>query len=472
MRSLKDLRPYQQRIATALYENDEELCVLRPGGGKTVAALTAIVDLLRDKVIRHAIVIAPKRVACVVWPDEIEAWAHTNKLRYSILNGSPHDRELLLRSWGLHDVILIGLDLVPWLFEQLDQLPANHMAWDLLVLDEASRLRKPSGVRAKVLAKHAHRFRMIWGLSGTLRPSGPLDLFMPSRIVTRGKLWGRSYAKWQREHFYPTDYMQYDWKPLPGAEEKLNRELAPLTVMVAEGEMPTVTPTIVFDRVTLPPEARHKYESMRRRLMAQVKDKSVLAVSAAVATGKLAQMANGFIYPNYDESERPDPASMRIHDAKREWLVDLIENAIGNTLIIYDYKADLEMLRFEIERDGQIFRHLGAGVTDKQAADNIADWNAGKLKFMGLHPASGGHGLNLQHGGADMAWISPCWSPEYWEQTIARIARPGQTRPVVVRVCIANDTVDALKVNRVHHKMSAQDAFEAWLRGWHADRAA
>jgi len=228
--------------------------------------------------------------------------------------------------------------------------------------------------------------------------------------------------------------------------------------------MPTVTPTIVFDRVQLPSEARHKYESMRRKLMAQVKDKSVIAVSAAVATGKLAQMANGFVYDAAGTTNT-------LHDAKREWLVDLIENAVGNTLIIYEYQADFEMLRFEIERDGQIFRYLGSGVTDSQAADNIADWNAGKLKFMGLHPASGGHGLNLQHGGADMAWISPCWSPEYWEQTIARIARPGQKRPVVVRVCIADDTVDGLKVNRVHHKMSAQDAFEKWLRGWHAAAA-
>ena len=117
----------------------------------------------------------------------------------------------------------------------------------------------------------------------------------------------------------------------------------------------------------------------------------------------------------------------------------------------------------------QDFRYLGAGVSDKQAAENIADWNAGRLRFMGLHPASGGHGLNLQHGGADMAWISPTWSPEMWEQTIARLARPGQTRPVVVRVCVASDTVDELKLDRVHLKMSAQEAFEAWLRRWHAD---
>jgi len=466
MRTPKDLRPYQQRIATALYENDEQLCVLRPGGGKTAAALTAIADLLRDKVIRHALVIAPKRVACVVWPDEIEEWAHTNQLSYSILNNAPLERAQLLQCWGLRHITLIGLDLVPWLLEQMDDLAPDHMAWDLLVIDEASRLRNPSGVRARVLAKQAHRFRMIWGLSGTLRPSSALDLFMPVRIVTRGKLWGRSFGQWQRKYFYPTDYMQYSWKPLPDTETKLNADIAPLTVMVEEGEMPLVHPTIVFDRVRLPHDVREKYEDMRSKLVANVEGEPLIAASAGVATGKLAQMANGFVY---DANQK----AAHLHDAKIEWLEDIVDNATDPTLLIYEFRDDLEwMMQIVEDATKQPFRYLGGGVSDKQAAENITDWNAGRLRFMGLHPASGGHGLNLQHGGADMAWLSPCWSPEYWEQTIARIARPGQTRPVVVRVCIADDTVDGLKVNRVFYKMSAQEAFEAWLRTWHSKQKA
>jgi len=465
MRPATDLRGYQQRIATHLYEHDEAMCVLRPGGGKTVAALTAICDLLDEGVIRHALVIAPKRVARVVWPDEIAQWEHTAKLTYQVLDGSPEKRLAALKNAIDYDLTIVGLDIVQWLMEALREFYTAHALYDLLVLDEASRLRNPSGERAKALAKYAHHWRMIWGLSGTLRPSSALDLFMPARVVTRGKLWGRSFWQWRKAHFYPTDYMGYNWAPLPGAEEQLNAALAPLTVTVAEGEMPVVTPTIVLDKVELPPAARRQYRDMQARLMADTGDERVIAGSAAIATGKLAQLANGFMYGELGETHA-------IHNAKRDWLRDLIEEASEPTLIVYEYQEDWRMLEHEVVlATKQDFRYLGAGVSDRHAAETIELWNAGKLRFMGLHPASGGHGLNLQHGGADMAWISPTWSPEMWEQTIARLARPGQTRPVVVRVCVATDTVDELKLDRVHFKMGAQEAFEAWLRRWHAAAA-
>jgi len=463
VRHPSELRPYQQRVATALYEHDEQIVIARPGSGKTAAALTAIADLLDEGVIRHALVIAPKRVARVVWPDEVAQWAHTAGLRWQVLDGPPNARLAGLENSIDYHLTIVGLDIVQWLTDALHNFHTDHVLYDLLVIDEASRLRNPSGERAKALAKVAHHWRMIWGLSGTLRPSSALDLFMPARVVTRGKLWGRSFWQWRKAHFYPTDYMGYNWTPLPGAEEQLNAALAPLTVTVAEGEMPTVTPTIVLDKVALPPAARRQYRDMQARLMAQAEDETVIAGSMAIATGKLAQLANGFIY---DEGG----ATHAVHDAKRDWLRDLIEEATTNTLFVYEYQEDWRMLEHEVVlATKQPFRYLGAGVSDKQAAANIADWNAGKLRFMGLHPASGGHGLNLQHGGADMAWISPTWSPEFWEQTIARLARPGQQRPVVVRVCVASGTVDELKLDRVHLKMGAQEAFEAWLRRWHAD---
>ena len=461
MRPQTDLREYQQRIATFLYEHDEALNVLRPGGGKTAAALTAIVELLRDGVIRHALIIAPKRVARVVWPDEISEWAHTAGLTYAVLDGLPEQRLDQLRTVPRRDLTIIGLDIVPWLVDALEKYPVDSRIFDLLVIDEVSRLRNPTGVRAKALAKHAHHWKMIWGLSGTLRPSGAEDLFMSARVVTRGKLWGRSFYQWRKEHFYPVDYMGYNWKPLPGAEDKLNAAIAPLTVTVAEGEMPRVEPIVVLDRIELADEARIEYDRMEERLLAEVDDDTVLAASAAVATGKLAQMANGFIY---DEAHQ----AHTLHAGKFNWLTDLIEEATGPTLLIYEFREDLRVLRNLLPG----LPYLGAGVSDKQSAENIRAWNAGELPFMGLHPASGGHGLNLQFGGADMAWIGPTWSPELWEQTIARIARPGQTRPVVVRVCVASRTVDELKLDRVHRKMSAQEAFEAYLRRWHQQRAA
>jgi len=458
MRQKNELRPYQDRIATHLYENDEAMMVVRPGAGKTITALTAITELLRDKVIRHALVIAPKRVARVVWPDEIDSWAHTNTLRYAILDDAPAHRSALLtpREVARRDITIIGIDLIPWLMKALAYYQDDSPLFDLLVIDEASRLRNPGGVRAKDLAKHAGRWRMIWGLSGTLRPSGLEDLFMPSRIVTRGKLWGRSFHRWRKDHFRPIDFQGYEWTPLAGAEDKLNAEIAPLVATVAEGELVQPQPTVIIDRVQLPDTARHQYDAMNRKLVADAGGQSIVAASTGVATGKLAQIANGFLY---GEGKQPIPS----HSAKREWLEDVIETATGPTLLIYDFNSDLTMLRDAL---GEDLPYLGAGVSDAKAGQNIMLWNRGLLPFMALHPASGGHGLNLQHGGADMAWLAPTWSPEYWEQTIARLNRSGQKRQVIVRVCVADHTVDDLKLDRVHHKMTAQEAFEAYLRRW------
>jgi SNF2-related domain len=458
---MHDLRPYQQDIATHLYEHDAALCVLRPGGGKTAAALLAIAELLNHNVIRHALILAPKRVARVVWPDEITQWPYAAALRYAVLDGSPAARTAdLMTAPGRH-LTIVGLDVIPWLIEQQQRYPADHPLFDLLVIDEISKLRNPTGVRSKIMAKNAAKWRMIWGLSGTLRPNSAQDLFAPARIVSKGKLWGNSFYSWRKTRFYPADYHGYDWQPFPGAEDHINRDIAPLTISVPEHEIPKVTPHIIFDKVVLPAGARQEYDRMLRELVT-VTDAgdTVVASSAAVATGKLAQLANGFIYENAEEEDAVGSTS-RVHDAKREWLRDIVEDAAGPTLLIYEYQADLDLLRAEVAAD---IPYLGSGISDKAAAQNIADWNAGKLPFMALHPASGGHGLNLQFGGADMCWIAPTWSPELWEQTIARIARPGQPRAVMVRVCVAEDTVDDMKLARVYHKLSAQQAFEQWLR--------
>jgi len=455
MRQKSELRPYQDRIAEFLYCHDEAIGVARPGSGKTTAALTAIEELIRDKHIRHALVIAPKRVARVVWPDEIKLWAHTQGLSYEVLAGTPRERAELLAAAPGRRLTIVGLDVVDWLIKELQQYPDDHPLFDLLVIDEVSRLRNPTGKRAQILLRAAKRWKMIWGLSGTLRPSGPADLFMPATVVTRAKLWGRSFYRWQRERFYPLDYNGYNWAPLPGAEEVINREIAPLCVTLREDELPQLPElSVIFDRVVLPPAARQQYEDMERKLMTGLGDNVVLAASAAVATGKLAQIANGFIYDNQGITER-------IHDEKRDWLQDIVDNAAGPTLLIYEYREDLEMMR---EILGEDLPYLGDGVTDVKSDAHIAAWNRKELPFMALHPASGGHGLNLQHGGADMAWVSPTWSPELWEQTIARLHRSGQIHPVIVRVCTAADTVDRMKIDRVHHKMTAQEAFEAYLR--------
>jgi hypothetical protein len=178
-------------------------------------------------------------------------------------------------------------------------------------------------------------------------------------------------------------------------------------------------------------------------------------MSQAIATGKLAQIANGFLYDAAGVA-----GTHAVHAEKAEWLRELVDDLDGEPLIVvYEYQEDLAMIR---RLFGSV-PYLGAGVSDKQAEQSVARWNLGELPILALHPASGGHGLNLQHGGSRMAWIAPTWSAELWDQTVARLHRPGQQAHVMVHVCIATDTVDDLKRTRVLGKLSAQQAFEAYL---------
>jgi SNF2 family DNA or RNA helicase len=454
MRQKSELRSGQQHIIDALYQNNEMICALRPGGGKTIAALTAIEELICHGEIRHALVTAPKRVARIVWPDELETWENTSRLRCAVLSAGPAERSVLLHDAPNRDLTIFGHDIIEWLIMQIDKLPSDHPLFDLLVIDEISRFRNPRGKRYKLLCKHIHRWRMVWGLSGTLRPSSAMDLFGPVRLVSRGKLWGRSFYQWQKERFFPTDYNGYNWEPKPGAEDRINAEIVPWLVTAEIPQLPE--PTIVLDRLELPEAARREYNRMERRLIADIgQNETVIADSRAIAIGKLSQMSNGFIYSS-DNSKTVHA----LHDAKRDWLRDLIETSTSPMLLIYEFREDLSMLR---ELLGDSLPYLGAGVSDKRAEQHVKRWNEGRLPFMALHPASAAHGLNLQHGGADMTWIAPTWNSELWEQTIARLHRSGQTRQVVIRVGIAIGTIDEMKLDRVHLKLSAQQSFERYV---------
>jgi hypothetical protein len=214
---------------------------------------------------------------------------------------------------------------------------------------------------------------------------------------------------------------------------------------------------IVIDEIELPQDVREAYHEMEHRLTADLTDTEIVAISRAVATGKLAQMANGFVY---DEGGADDVH--QLHGEKALWLKELVDDLNGEPLIVvYEYQEDLAMIR---RLFGQDVPYLGAGVSDKTAQQHVDSWNRGALPVFALHPASGGHGLNLQAGGSRMAWLAPTWSAELWDQTVARIHRPGQSAAhVMIHVCVARRTVDELKRLRVISKLTSQQAFEAYL---------
>jgi hypothetical protein len=451
----RTLRSYQERSATFLYERDAAFLVAPLGAGKGAAALTATAELIRDEHRRHALVIAPKLVAETVWLQEVAAWAHLRHLRVAVLNGNPERRRALLTTAAERQLTVIGVDLVPWLVDELAVVADDHTLFDILVIDETSRLKDPSGRRARALLKIAGRFKTRWGLTGTPRPNSAMDLFMPAAIITDGALWGRGFIPWQKRHFRPRDPFGRKWTPLPDAENKIAADFGTVAMTVADADMPDLPPlNIVVTPVKLPDAVMAAYRTMQRELFAAVDGRAIEAVSPLVATGKCAQMANGFLYDEGNE----DPVA--VHTFKIDWLRELVESLDGEPLLIaYEFIEDLRTIR---QAFGAV-PVLGAPTPAREAQRLIEAWNAGTLPLLAFHPASAGHGLNLQHGGSRMAWLSPSWSAELTEQAIARIYRPGQRQHVTIHVCVAVGTVDEMKRDRVIGKMSAQDAFRRHL---------
>jgi hypothetical protein len=449
------LRSYQQRAATYLYERDAAFSIAPLGAGKGAATLTAFADLVRDKHRRHALVIAPKLVATTVWPQEVASWPHLQHLRVAVLDGSPERRRELLATAPAREVTVIGVDLVPWLVSELTGVADGHPLFDLLIIDETSRLKDPNGKRARALLKVAKRFRTRWGLTGTPRPNSSRDLFMPAAIITDGALWGRAFVPWQKRHFRPCDPFGREWAALPGAEEKIAADFGTVAMTVADEDMPDLPPlNVVVTPLKLPDAVMATYRTMARELFATIEGRAIEAVSPLIATGKLAQLANGFLY---DEGV-DDPVF--VHSLKIDWLRELVESLDGEPLLIaYEFIEDLRTIRRAF---GEV-PALGGLTGAHEASRLVAAWNAGTLPLLAFHPASAGHGLNLQHGGSRMAWLSPSWSAELTQQAIARLYRPGQTQHVTIHVCVAAGTVDEMKRNRVLGKMSAQEAFRRHL---------
>jgi SNF2-related domain len=449
------LRSYQESAATFLFEHDAAVLVAPLGAGKGAAALTAAAELIRDGHRRHALVIAPKLVATTVWPQEVATWTHLRHLRVAVLDGSPERRRALLATATKRQITVIGVDLVPWLVNELVAVADDSPLFDILVIDETSRLKDPSGKRARALLRIAGRFKTRWGLTGTPRPNSAMDLFMPAAVMTAGALWGRAFVPWQRRHFRPRDLFKREWVALPGAEEQIAADFGTIAMVVADEDMPDLPPiNVVVTPVTLPDAVMAAYATMQKELFAAISGRGIEAVSPLVATGKCAQIANGFLY---DEGNH-DPVA--VHTVKIDWLRELVESLDGEPLLIaYEFIEDLRTIR----RAFGAVPALGGQTGAREASRLVADWNERKLPLLAFHPASAGHGINLQFGGSRIAWIAPSWSAELTEQSIARIYRPGQRQHVTIHVCVATGTVDEMKRDRVLGKMSAQEAFRRHL---------
>jgi len=460
MRQRTELRSVQTRLIEEMKSSEGVLIVLGMGGGKTACALTAIHDLQEAGTIRAAIVIAPKRVALTVWPAEVGKWQHLQHVRVGVMSGTPAQRAAVLR--GNYDVYVCGIDNLPWLVDELKALP-THAGLDQLVIDEMSRFKSPRGSRAKSLNKFSAAFGSIWGLTGTPRPNGWEDVWMPLQIISKARAWGQTFDPWRMRHFTPLDYHQRTWAVRQDALPYLRSVVNEWTVTIPPEEtvdVPFVSGPDHDIVVPLSPAARADADSMERELMVELgregtladlgaDDEAVVALSQAVASGKLSQIMQGYIY-------REGQAVQHYDEGKVDALVDFVAALDGEPLIVcYWYQEDLAMLR-ELYPS---LRYLGAKMSDKAFAQTCADWNAGEIPLLALHPASAGHGLELQFGGARMLFYSMPWSPELYIQTIRRIARSGQTRPVFIHHLLADHAYERLRMARVADKRTDEADF-------------
>jgi hypothetical protein len=469
MRDRQDLRGVQHRIVDELIDSVGVMVVLGMGGGKTVSALTAADDLLQAGLIRAAVVAAPKRVALSTWPDEIRQWRHLQHLRVGVLSGSAKAREAVLDQ--PRDIYTCGIDLLPWLLEALKARP-NHPAHDLLIIDELSRFKNPRGDRAKALNRASDRFGAIWGLTGTPRPNGWEDLWMPLQIISKGQAWGQPFDHWRRRYFDQLDFQGYRWGVKPERLPSMRKVVDDWSVTIPREEVvdvPFVSGPEHDIIVPLTEDAARDATDMATDLMITLgrgeqslddvsadDEEVIVALSAGVASGKIGQIMQGFLYREGDD------APHIYGDAKLAALTDLYEGSAGEPMIVcYWYNEDLQALKARYPG----MRHLGSGVSDKAAARVIEDWNAGKTPMLALHPASAGHGLNLQFGGARMVWYSVPWSAELYAQTIKRLARPGQTRPVFVHHILADHSYERLRMRRILSKIDAEQEFVANMEG-------
>lgn len=476
MRSESDLRDTQKTMIEAMCDSAQQMFVAGMGAGKTVSILTGFKRLQDAGEVRSGIILAPPRVVDIVWPREHLKWEHLHDLDVCIVRGGPGRREKLMASGA--DLYVISLDVIKWLADLAATWPNDDPRLDFLAIDEISKLREPRSklVRYGFDKNLWQRFDSIYGATGTIKPNGYEDLWNPYRIISQGSIWHDTpFDEWRREQFMPLDHKGYNWRIHTFMKPVLDRKVGMFTTAVeADLDLPDLNIGPDWDiELKLHPETAAAYESMLKELLVEVgydehlEPDMVAALSAAIQSGKLAQIAQGFVMDRrVDEGgEKVESKVMaRYPNVKLDWLkaeVEDLQEAGENVVVCYYFREDLRQLQAAFPQA----KHLGSGISPGMAVKTIDQWNAGKLPVLLAHPASVGHGVELQWGGRLMIWYTPTWSSEQYDQMVKRLHRPGQTRPVISRRLLATDTVtDVVKVNRVENKMSELRLFEKLLK--------
>ena len=437
---------YQEFAKEHIIRHAVAALFLDMGLGKTVITLTAIKELMYERFeIQKVLVIAPLRVARDTWPAEIRKWDHLAGLTYAVAVGTQPERLAALRSKA--DIHIINRENVTWLVEE-SGLPFDY---DLVVIDELSSFKSYRTKRFKSLLSVRRTVKRIVGLTGTPSSNGLMDLWAQFRLLDLGERLGRYISHYRDKYFLPDKrnaQVVFTYKLKPGAEEQIYNAISDITIsMKAEDylDLPPCIHNVV--KVALPDREREVYEQFRKEMVISLGGEEIDAMNAAALSNKLLQMANGAVYDDRHTGHQ-------IHDRKLDALEDLIEAANGRPVMVcYWFRHDLERIRRRFPT-----------VRELKTAQDIEDWNAGKIPVALVHPASAGHGLNLQYGGCTLVWFGLTWSLELYQQTNKRLHRQGQRDTVVIHHIVADGTIDELVLAALHRKDKTQAALIAAVK--------
>jgi SNF2 family DNA or RNA helicase len=419
--------------------------LLDMGLGKTVITLTALNDLLFDSFDAHKVlIIGPLRVARDTWPAELGKWSHLKGLRASLAVGSEEARIKALRAKA--DIYIINRENVEWLVDR-SGVPFD---FDTVVIDELSSFKNYRSIRFRSLNKVRMRISRIVGLTGTPASNGLMDLWAEFRILDYGKRLGRFITHYREAYFRPdktNGQVVFSYKPLPGAEDAIYRQISDIAISMRAADhikMPELVSNTY--RVGLSEKERKVYESLKDEMAIDIGKDEITASNAAALSNKLLQLANGAIYTD-------EKGVREVHQRKLDALEDLVEAANGKPLLVaYWFKHDLSRIEGRLREKGIAYEKL-------DSASSISRWNEGKTAVGLIHPASAGHGLNLQSGGSTIVWFGLTWSLELYQQTIARLYRQGQRdKTVVVIHIIASGTIDEYVMKALSKKEKVQDS--------------
>lgn len=430
---------YQEFAKEHIIRHAVAALFLDMGLGKTVITLTAIKELMYERFeIQKVLVIAPLRVARDTWPAEIRKWDHLAGLTYAVAVGSQAERLAALRSKA--DIYIINRENVTWLVEE-SGLPFDY---DMVVIDELSSFKSYRAKRFKSLLSVRRTIKRIVGLTGTPSSNGLMDLWAQFRLLDLGERLGRYISRYRERYFLPDKrnaQVVFTYKLKPGAEEQIYNAISDITISMKSEDYLDLPPCIHnVVKVALSEREREVYERFRKEMVISLGGEEIDAMNAAALSNKLLQMANGAVYDDRHTGHQ-------IHDRKLDALEDLIEAANGRPVMVcYWFRHDLERIRGRFD------------ARELKTAKDIEEWNDGKIPVALVHPASAGHGLNLQYGGCTLIWFGLTWSLELYQQTNKRLHRQGQKYTVVIHHIVADGTIDELVLAALHRKDQTQTA--------------